>query len=116
MLSVRRTLMRKSSYVVIVLLSLLTGIAYAGDVVYTLWEDDGGQFWVRIQNDTDRTIRVESIVIVFYSDRGKPLDQRNVPCRGNCGLAAHDTRDFGPYNPPPNTESARVRNVKYSVE
>jgi hypothetical protein len=90
--------------------------SFAGDVVYTLWEDDREQFWVRIQNDTDHTIRVDSILIVFYDAKGRPLDQRNVPCRGNCRLGPHDTRDFGPYNPPASTESARVRNVQYSVE
>jgi len=109
--------MRKSStYWVILTVLLMSQVSYAGDVVYTLWEDDGGQFWVRIQNDTDRPIRVESILIVFYNERGKPLEQRNIPCKGNCKLAPHDTRDFGPYDPPPGTESARVRNVKYSVE
>jgi hypothetical protein len=97
-------------------LLLLAGVALAGDVVYTLWEDDQQQFWVRIQNDTDRTISVESIVIVFYNEKGKPIEQRNAPCKGNCTLAPHDTRDFGPYQSPPNTESARVRNVKYSVQ
>lgn len=96
---------------------LLSGVlAAAGDVVYTMWEDDGGQLWVRIQNDTDRTIRVESILIVFYNAKGRPINEQNVPCRGNCRLSPRDTRDFGPYNPPPNTESSRVRNVRYSVE
>jgi len=109
--------MRKSStYWVILTVLLMSQVSYAGDVVYTLWEDDGGQFWVRIQNDTDRPIRVESILIVFYNERGKPLEQRNIPCKGNCKLAPHDTRDFGSYDPPPGTESARVRNVKYAVE
>ncbi len=109
--------MRKSStYWVVLAVLLMSQVSYAGDVVYTLWEDDGGQFWVRIQNDTDRPIRVESILIVFYDARGKPLEQRNIPCKGNCKLAPHDTRDFGPYDPPPGTESARVRNVKYAVE
>jgi hypothetical protein len=91
-------------------------LSYAGDVVYTMWEDDQGQFWVRIQNDTDRAITVESILIVYYNQKGKPVDQKAVPCKGNCGLSPRDTRDFGPYNPPPGTDSARVRNVKYSVE
>jgi len=109
--------MRKSStYWVVLTVILMSQVSYAGDVVYTLWEDDGGHFWVRIQNDTDRPIRVESILIVFYNDRGKPLDQRNIPCNGNCKLSPHDTRDFGPYDPPAGTESARVRNVKYAVE
>jgi hypothetical protein len=97
-------------------LAILAGIAMAGDVVYTLWEDDQQQFWVRIQNDTDRTITVENILIVFYNDKGKPLEQRNTPCKGNCTLSAHDTRDFGPHQAPTNTESARVKNVKYSVQ
>lgn len=91
-------------------------LSFAGDVVYTMWEDDGGQLWVRIQNDTDRSIRVESILIVFYNAGGKPIDQKNVPCSGNCRLSSRDTRDFGPYSPPPKTESSRVRNVKYTVE
>jgi hypothetical protein len=95
---------------------LTASLSMAGDVVYTMWEDDGGEFWVRIQNDTDRTIRVESILIVFYNAKGKPIEERNVPCRGNCRLSTRDTRDFGPYSPPPNTESARVRNVRYAVE
>jgi len=97
-------------------LIVLAGVAFAGDVVYTLWEDDQQQFWVRIQNDTDRTISVENILIVFYNDKGKPIEQRNVPCKGNCTLAPHDTRDFGPHQAPANTESARVSNVKYSVK
>lgn len=107
----------KSRHIVILVAALMVvqGV-FAGDVVYTMWEDDGGDFWVRIQNDTDRTIRVESILIVFYSEKGKRLDEANVPCRGNCRLASRDTRDFGPYNPPANSVSARVRNVKYSVE
>lgn len=98
----------------VVLLSLAS--LYAGDVVYTLWEDDNEKFWVRIQNDTDRTIRVDSILIVFYNEQGKPIEQRNVSCSGNCRLGSRDTRDFGPYAPPPKTASARVRNVKYTVE
>ena len=90
--------------------------SFAGDVVYTMWEDDQGQFWVRIQNDTDRAISVESILIVYYNQKGKPVDQRAVPCKGSCRLSPRDTRDFGPYTPPPGTDSARVRNVKYTVE
>jgi hypothetical protein len=97
-------------------LAILAGIAIAGDVVYTLWEDDQQQFWVRIENDTDRTITVENILIVFYNDKGKPVEQRNAPCKGSCTLSAHDTRDFGPHQSPANTESARVKNVKYSVQ
>jgi len=97
-------------------LAVLAGVAFGGDVVYTLWEDDQQQFWVRIQNDTDRTIGVENIFIVFYNEKGKPIEQRNAPCKGNCTLAPHDTRDFGPHSAPQNTESARVRNVKYSVK
>jgi hypothetical protein len=88
----------------------------AGDVVYTMWEDDSGHFWVRIQNDTDRTIRVGSIVIVFYNGKGTPIEERNARCEGNCRLSPRDTRDFGSYEPPAGTASARVRNVKYSVE
>jgi hypothetical protein len=99
-----------------VTLAVIVGISFAGDVVYTLWEDDQQQFWVRIQNDTDRTIRVENILIAFYDGKGKQIEQRNAPCRGNCTLSRHDTRDFGPHQSPENTESARVRNVKYSVE
>jgi hypothetical protein len=95
---------------------LAIGSTMAGDVVYTLWEDDQQQFWVRIQNDTDRDIRVETILIAFYNAKGKQIEQRNAPCKGNCNLSAHDTRDFGPHRSPDNTESARVRNVKYSVE
>jgi hypothetical protein len=101
---------------VIVVMAALAGLSYAGEVVYTLWEDDGGQFHVLIQNDTDRTIRVESILIAFYDQKGKPLEQQNLPCKGDCRLSAHDKRDFGPYNPPPKSESARVRNVQYSAE
>jgi hypothetical protein len=97
-------------------LTILVGVAFGGDVVYTLWEDDQQQFWVRIQNDTDRTISVENIFIVFYDEKGKPIEQRNAPCKGNCTLSPHDTRDFGPHQAPQNTESARVRNVKYSVK
>ena len=48
----------------------VVGVSLAGDVVYTLWEDDQQQFWVRIQNDTDRTIQVENILIVFYDAKG----------------------------------------------
>jgi len=95
---------------------IISGVAVAGDVVYTLWEDDEQKFWVRIQNDTDRTIRVQNILIVFYNAKGKPVDQRNEPCKANCSLSPHDTRDFGPYQSPDGTESARVKNVKYSVE
>lgn len=91
-------------------------LSYAGDVVYTMWEDDQSQFWVRIQNDTDRAITVESILIVYYNNKGKPVDQKKVPCKGKCRLSARDTRDFGPYDPPPGTDSARVRNVNYTVE
>lgn len=94
----------------------ITAFSYAGDVVYTMWEDDSGQFWVRIQNDTDRAITVESILIVYYNQKGKPVDQKAVPCKGKCRLSPRDTRDFGAYDAPPGTDSARVRNVKYSVE
>lgn len=101
----------------LVTVALLIAVAsQAGDVVYTMWEDDQGQFWVRIQNDTDRAISVESILIVYYNQKGKPVDQKAVPCKGSCRLSPRDTRDFGPYDPPPGTDSARVRNVKYSVE
>jgi hypothetical protein len=88
----------------------------AGDVVYTMWEDDQGMFWVRIQNDTDRAIRVGGILIVFYNAKGAPIEERNVRCQGDCRLSPRDTRDFGSYEPPAGTSSARVRNVKYSVE
>jgi hypothetical protein len=108
--------MRRSVVFWLATIVLVASLSYSGDVVYTLWEDDGGQFWVRIQNDTDHSIRVESIFIVFYSAKGKPIDQKNFPCKGNCRLSPHDTRDFGPYAAPDGTESARVRNVKYSVE
>jgi hypothetical protein len=97
-------------------LVLTASLSIAGDVVYTMWEDDGGELWVRIQNDTDRTIRVESILIVFYNAKGKPIDEKVFPCKGNCKLSSRDTRDFGPYHPPPNTESSRVRNVRYAAE
>jgi hypothetical protein len=97
-------------------LLILAVQANAGDVVYTMWEDDQGMFWVRIQNDTDRSIRVGAIMIVFYDAKGRPIEERNVPCSGNCKLSPRDTRDFGSYEPPAGTESARVRNVRYSVE
>ena len=65
--------------VAIVLLSLP---AMAGDVVYTMWEDDQGMFWVRIQNDTDRSIRVGRILIVFYNPKGTPIEERNEGMQG----------------------------------
>ena len=105
-----------SGLVLTFILTIAVGVCLAGDVVYTLWEDDQQQFWVRIQNDTDRTIHVENILIIFYNEKGKQIEQRNAPCKGNCTLSPHDTRDFGPHQSPANTESARVRNVKYSVE
>ena len=108
--------MKKVVRFLLIALLLSTARLYAGDVVYTLWEDDKEQFWVSIQNDTDHTVRVDSILIVFYNAKGKPIEQRNVPCKGDCSLAPRDTRDFGPYSAPPNTDSARVRNVRYSVE
>ncbi|HSP05996.1 MAG TPA: hypothetical protein VLR94_02410, partial [Acidobacteriota bacterium] len=103
--------LRGSLFVAVAL--LIAASSYAGDVVYTMWENDQGQFLVRIQNDTDRAISVESILIVFYNQKGKPVDQKSVPCKGSCRLSPRDTRDFGPYDPPPGTDSARVRNVKY---
>jgi hypothetical protein len=105
-----------SGLVLAISLMVAVGSSLAGDVVYTLWEDDQQQFWVRIQNDTDRTIHVENILIAFYNAKGKQIEQRNAPCRGDCTLSPHDTRDFGPHSSPASTESARVRNVKYSVE
>src|ERR1041385_6971547 len=108
--------MTKSSYMVVVVLALMAGVSYAGGGVYTPLEKDAGQFVVLIQNDTDSAVRVQSILIVFYNQKGKPIDKQNVPCTGNCRLAAHDKRDFGPYTPPPQTESARVLNVKFLVE
>jgi hypothetical protein len=105
-----------SGLVLTFILIIAASVCFAGDVVYTLWEDDQQQFWVRIQNDTDRTIHVENILIIFYNEKGKQIEQRNAPCKGNCTLSPHDTRDFGPHQSPANTESARVRNVKYSVE
>ena len=108
--------MKKSSCIVVIALALMAGLSYAGEVVYTLWENDAGQFVVLIQNDTDSAVRVQSILIVFYNQKGKPIDKQNVPCTGNCRLAAHDKRDFGPYTPPKETESARVLNVNYHVE
>lgn len=95
---------------------LTASLSMAGDVVYTMWEDDGGELWVTIQNDTDRNIRVDSILIVFYNAKGKPIENRNVDCQGNCRLSSRDKRDFGPYQPPPNSESSRVRNVRFTVE
>ena len=110
-------LVRKSARLAVLILALfIAQLSYAGDVVYTMWEDDGGKFWVRIENDTERNIVVESILIVFYNEKGKPVDQRNIPCKGNCRISSRDTRDFGPHDAPAQTESARVRNVKYSVE
>jgi hypothetical protein len=97
-------------------LMLIASLTSAGDVVYTMWEDDGGELWVTIQNDTDRTIRVDSILIVFYNAKGKPVENRNVACKGDCRLSSRDKRDFGPYQPPANSESSRVRNVRFTVE
>src|SRR5262249_6392092 len=108
--------MRKSTWVSVLVVLAITQYLWAGDVVYTMWEDDSGKLWVRIQNDTDRSIHVESILIVSYNKNGKPVNNQEVPCKGNCKLTPHDTRDFGPYTPPANSESSRVRNVKYSVE
>jgi hypothetical protein len=102
--------------VLLLTILLFTLPVLAGDVVYTMWEDDQGMFWVRIQNDTDRSIRVGSIVIVFYNNKGTPIEERNARCQGDCRLSPRDTRDFGSYEPPSGTSSARVRNVKYSVE
>lgn len=108
--------MRKQAFIAGLALLIFVQLSYAGDVVYTMWVDDGGQLWVRIQNDTNRTIKVESILIVSYNKSGKPVKDQEVPCEGNCKLSQHDTRDFGPYKPPENSESSRVRNVKYTVE
>lgn len=108
--------MRKIAFITVLAVLAIVQLSYAGDVVYTMWEDDGGQLWVRIQNDTTRSIRVQSILIVSYNKNGKPVNEKEVPCEGNCRLSPHDTRDFGPYNPPPNSESSRVRNVKYDIE
>lgn len=107
---------RKYWFLVVIGLLFAAQAARAGDVVYTIWEDDGGRFLVRIENDTERRIQVETILIVFYNERGKPVDQQNIPCKGDCGLGPHDTKDFGPYAPPAGADSARVRNVRYSVE
>jgi hypothetical protein len=108
--------LRRKAFIAALALIAVVQLSYAGDVVYTMWEDDGGQLWVRIQNDTNRPIKVESILIVSYNKSGKPVNQKDVPCEGNCRLSPHDTRDFGPYDPPANSESSRVRNVKYTVE
>jgi hypothetical protein len=107
---------RKESFYFAIVAMILAANMFAGDVVYIIWEDDGGEFQVRIQNDTDRSIRVESILIVYYNAKGKPVDQQNIPCKGRCTLPAGDIRDFGPYRPPEGAESASVRNVKYAVE
>jgi hypothetical protein len=109
--------MKKSSYIVLVMLALTASLSYAGDVVYTLLPTDSGEYYVLIQNDTDSTVHVQSILIGFYNQKGKPIEKRNAPCTGNCTLRAHDKRDdFGPYKPPPDTEKVRVLNVQYSVE
>jgi hypothetical protein len=110
------TSVKSRHFVIVAAVFLLAQTLFAGDVVYTMWEDDESDLWVRIQNDTDRGIRVQNILIVFYNEKGKRIGEANVPCKGDCRLSSGDTRDFGPYNPPPNTGSARVRNVNYSVE
>ena len=105
-----------SGLILTLIMAIAVGAAQAGDVVYTLWEDDQQQFWVRIQNDTDNTYRVESIIIEFYNEKGKRIEQRNAPCKEKCTLNSHDTRDFGPHQAPANTESAKVRKVNCAIE
>lgn len=93
-----------------------SNLSLAGDVLYTMWEDDESQIWIRIQNDMDRKIQIESISLVFYDPRGKPMAEKQEKCKANCTLRPHDTTELGPYSRPEGSQSSRVRFLKYSVE
>lgn len=101
-----------------VVIFLLHGSGYSvgADVIYTTWEDDESGIWVRIQNDTEHTIYLKSILFVFYDGKGKPVGQKKVECDDQCRLSARDTKDFGPCPMPEEAVSSKVANVKYFVE
>jgi hypothetical protein len=90
--------------------------SFAGDVVYTMWEDENENVWVRFENHTESVIRIQEILIVFYDVKGRPVGDRKVACTEQCRVASRDVRDFGPFSTPESYHSARVRNVKYAVE
>lgn len=104
-------------FIAIIGLGLLgSNLSLAGDVVYTMWEDDDSQIWIRIQNDMDRKIVIESISLVFYDRRGKPIAEKQQKCKENCSLGSHDATELGPYSYPEGSHSSRVRYLKYSVQ
>ena len=84
--------------------------------MYTMWEDVESQVWITIQNEMDRTVQIESLCLVFYDRKGKPAEERVQKCEKNCKLNPKDAMDFGPYRPPADSNSSRIRFVKYSIE
>jgi hypothetical protein len=95
---------------------IISTLCFAGDVSYTLWEDESDQVWVRIQNGLDQKIKVEVVQFVFYDAKRKPVDEKQFPCTENCDLAQHDVADFGPFEKPANSESCRLRKVRYRIQ
>jgi len=91
-------------------------LCFAGDVSYTLWEDEDDQIWVRIENGSEQRIKVETILLVFYDSKGKPVEQKQFPCTEHCLLASHDVGDFGPYSKQPGAESCRLQKVRYVIQ
>jgi len=79
---------------------LSSGLCFAGDVMYTLWEDDQSQVWITIENNMDRTIHIESISLAFYDRKGRPTEEQLQECEKNCKLHPKDATDFGPFRPP----------------
>lgn len=90
--------------------------SFAGDVSYTLWEDEDDQIWVRIQNGLDEKIKVEAVLLLFYDAKRNPVEEKQFPCKQNCDLAEHDVGDFGPFEKPANSESCRLRKVRYRIQ
>lgn len=101
---------------IIVVIFLVAGFSVAGDVTYTIWEDEAENLWIRIHNGIDHVIRVEEISITFYDAKSRPVEQRIIYCRKDCSLARQDVRDFGLQRKPENAESYKLRNVRYAIE
>jgi hypothetical protein len=100
----------------IVLTLSLASVCAAADVMYSLWEDENDNVWIRIENGLDESIKVESISLIFYNSKGTPVQHQQSACNDNCILEKHDVRDFGAYQKPDSAETCRVQKIRYAVQ
>jgi hypothetical protein len=112
----RKRVVRISEFALLLTVLLFTQTSEAGELTYTVWEDEQDTLWVRIQNGTAKKIRVEEIQVLFYDKKGKPVEERGFPCSGDCLLIQEDARDFKLEKRPETCEDYRVRNVRFKSE